>query len=92
VLDLLTKLYEREFGPVKQPTRNEDPAPQPQKAEVKKVKEDDDWDLSEKSVKTGNKYLDNDLDLDLDLDGKSKENKFFDNKDYNNILDSIPTI
>jgi hypothetical protein len=33
-----------------------------------------------------------DLDLDLDLDGKSKVNKFFDNKDYNNILDSIPTI
>jgi len=54
------------------------------------VIEDDDWDLSEKSVKTGKKYMDNDLDL--DTDGNSKVNKFFDNKDYNNILDSIPTI
>jgi hypothetical protein len=28
----------------------------------------------------------------MQLDGKSKVNKFFDKKDHNNILDSIPTI
>jgi hypothetical protein len=54
--------------------------------DLKKAKEDDDWDLSERSGKTGNKYLDK------DLDNKAKVDKFFDNKDYNNILDSIPTL
>jgi hypothetical protein len=54
--------------------------------DLKKDTEDDDWDLSEKSVKTGNKYLDK------DLNKKAKVDAFFDNKDYDNILDSIPTL
>ncbi len=103
---MLTKLYEREFGPLKphkEPVRAEDPAPKPQKekSSLPPPTESDDWDLSEKSIKElgGKKGGYNmkvalDLDMDLESDSKAKVDKFFKEKEgaYNNILDSIPTI